>query len=69
MILNPTAKRKMQLDFLFFSIDKIEKKVYNSKSEGNGVFRHYVGCIVRIFVFRRKFNMIKAKASLMRKPH
>ena len=69
MILNPTAKRKMQLDFLFFSIDKIEKKVYNSKSEGNGVFRHFVGIIVRIFVLKRNFNMIKARASLMRKSH
>ena len=55
MILNPTAKRKMQLDFLFFSIDKIEKKVYNSKSEGNGVFRHFVGIIVRIFILKRNF--------------
>ena len=59
----------MQLDFFSISIDNFKKKVYNIKSEGNGVFRHYVGCIVRIFVFRRKFNMIKAKASLMRKPH
>ena len=59
----------MQLDFFSISIDNLGKKVYTSKSEGNGVFRYFVGIIVRIFVLKRNFNMIKARASLMHKPH
>ena len=45
-----TPSRRTKLTDSVASIDNLKKKVYNTKSEGNGVFRHYVGCIVPIFV-------------------